>query len=52
MLERILDPSFKNKMPGCRLEDPDIDREHILNLDPPNTQQCQLRKAEGGEREG
>lgn len=34
MLAMILNPSFINKMPGCRLEDPDVVCEHILNLDP------------------
>lgn len=34
MLAMILNPSFINKMPGCRLEDPDTVCEHILNLDP------------------
>lgn len=34
MLAMILNPSFINKMPGCRLEDPDAVCEHILKLDP------------------
>ncbi|KAK2120113.1 hypothetical protein P7K49_001499, partial [Saguinus oedipus] len=34
MLAMILDPAFKNKMPGCHPEDPDIDREYIRNLHP------------------
>lgn len=34
MLAMILDPGFKNKMPGCHPEDPDIDCEHIQNLHP------------------
>lgn len=34
MLAMILNPSFINKMLGCRLEEPDIVCEHFLNLDP------------------
>lgn len=35
-------------MPGFSLEDPDIDREQVLNLDSQiNLQQCRLQKAEG-----
>lgn len=44
VLATILDPSFINKMPGCRLQDPDIVCEHILNLDPWVHSRCQLQK--------
>lgn len=47
MLAMILDPSFINKMLGCRLQDPDIVCEHILNLDPWVHSRCQLQKTEG-----
>lgn len=49
MLAVTLDPSFINKMLGCRLQDPDIVCEHILNLDPWVHSRCQLRKT-GGDR--
>lgn len=45
MLAMILEPGFKNKMPGCRLEDPDIDCEHILNLDPQIHSSVSYRKS-------
>ena len=49
MLAVTLDPSFINKMLGCRLQDPDIVCEHILNLDPWVHSRCQLQKT-GGDR--
>lgn len=53
MLAVTLDPSFINKMLGCRLQDPDIVCEHILNLDPWVHSRCQLQKQEeiGSKRE-
>lgn len=47
LLAMILDPSFKNKMPGCLLEDPDIACEHILNLDPQIHSYVSYKKQKG-----